>query len=212
MLAQDGRCKVFDARADGYVRGEGCGVVVLKRLSDALVDGDRILALIRGSAVSQDGRSNGLTAPSVSGQQQVLRSALETAGLDPSEISYIEAHGTGTALGDPIEFDALKSVYGKPRGDAAPCAVGSVKTNIGHTEPVAGMAGLIKTILAFQHGVIPPHLHLQNLNPNISLENTPFFIPIKSHPWPHWRTASLCSSELVRPWRNDCPPASGRGT
>jgi acyl transferase domain-containing protein len=184
MLARDGRCKTFDAGADGYVRGEGCGVVVLKRLSDALVDGDRILALIRGSAVSQDGRSNGLTAPSVLAQQEVLRSALENAGLDPSEISYIEAHGTGTPLGDPIEFDALKAVYGKPRGDGLPCAVGSVKTNIGHTEPVAGMAGLIKTILALQERIIPPHLHLEKLNPNISLEKTPFFIPVKLHGWP----------------------------
>jgi acyl transferase domain-containing protein/acyl carrier protein len=184
MLARDGRCKTFDARADGYVRGEGCGVVVLKRLSDALVDGDRILALIRGSAVNQDGRSNGLTAPSVLGQQEVLRGALENAGLDPSDISYIEAHGTGTPLGDPIEFDALKAVYGVPRGGGVTCAVGSVKTNIGHTEPVAGMAGLIKTILAFQHEVIPPHLHLENLNPNISLEATPFVIPTKLHPWP----------------------------
>ncbi len=157
--------------------------MVLKRLSNARVDGDRILALIRGSAVNQDGRSNGLTAPSVLGQQEVLRSALENAGLDPSEVSYIEAHGTGTALGDPIEFNALKAVYGKPRGNELPCAVGSVKTNIGHTEPVAGMAGLIKTILAFQHKIIPPHLHLQNLNPNISLEKTPFFIPIKLQPW-----------------------------
>ncbi len=184
MLARDGRCKTFDARADGYVRGEGCGIVLLKRLSDALVDGDRILALIRGSAVNQDGRSNGLTAPSVLAQQEVLRSALENAGLDPSAISYIEAHGTGTAIGDPIEFDALKAVYGNPRRDELACAIGSVKTNIGHTEPVAGMAGLIKTILALQHRAIPPHLHLENLNPNISLEKTPFFIPIKLHPWP----------------------------
>lgn len=184
MLARDGRCKTFDAHADGYVRGEGCGIVLLKRLSDALVDGDRILALIRGSAVNQDGRSNGLTAPSALAQQEVLRSALQNAGLDPAAISYIEAHGTGTSLGDPIEFDALKAVYGKQRRDGLSCAVGSVKTNIGHTEPVAGMAGLIKTILALQHRVIPPHLNLEKLNPNISLENTPFFIPTKLHPWP----------------------------
>lgn len=184
MLARDGRCKTFDANADGYVRGEGCGIVLLKRLSDALVDGDRILALIRGSAVNQDGRSNGLTAPSALAQQEVLRSALQNAGLDPAAISYIEAHGTGTSLGDPIEFDALKAVYGKQRRDGLSCAVGSVKTNIGHTEPVAGMAGLIKTILALQHRVIPPHLNLEKLNPNISLENTPFFIPTNLHPWP----------------------------
>jgi len=184
MLARDGRCKTFDAQADGYVRGEGCGIVLLKRLSDAVIDGDRILALIRGSAVNQDGRSNGLTAPSVLGQQEVLRGALENAGLDGSAISYIETHGTGTPLGDPIEFEALESVYGEPRRDGVACALGSVKTNIGHTEPVAGMAGLIKTILALQHGAIPPHLHLEKLNPHISLEQTPFFIPTKLHPWP----------------------------
>ncbi|MEE8525080.1 MAG: type I polyketide synthase, partial [Thermoanaerobaculia bacterium] len=184
MLAADGRCKTFDARADGYVRGEGCGVVVLKRLSDAVRDGDRILALIRGSAINQDGRSNGLTAPNLLAQQEVLRQALANAAVAADEVSYVEAHGTGTALGDPIEIEALKAVYGRPRGKGPDLAVGSVKTNIGHTEPVAGMAGLIKTVLALRQEAIPPHLHLERLNANIDLDGTPIVIPTELRRWP----------------------------
>jgi myxalamid-type polyketide synthase MxaE and MxaD len=168
MLARDGPVRFSTFTPTGYVRGERCEIVILKRLSDALADGDRILALIRGSAIHQDGGSNGLTAPSVVGQQEVLRRALEEAGLDPAEISYIEAHGTFTALGDPIEFEASKAVYGEPRGNGARCALGSMKTIIGHTEPVAGMAGLMKTVLAVEHKLIPRHLHFQALNPHIS--------------------------------------------
>ncbi len=143
MLAADGRCKTFDAAADGYVRGEGCGVVVLKRLSDALRDGDSIQALIRGSAVNQDGRSAGLTAPILLAQQAVLRQALAGARMKAAQVGYVEAHGTGTPLGDPIEVEALTAVYGAPRPDGAPCLLGSVKANIGHTEAAAGVAGLI---------------------------------------------------------------------
>jgi len=183
MLSPDGRCKTFDAGANGYVRSEGCAVVVLKRLSSALADGDTILALIRGSAVNQDGRSNGLTAPNGQAQRAVVRRALHNAGVRPSEVAYVEAHGTGTALGDPIEIEALMAVLGQHRTDDAPCLIGSVKTNIGHLEAAAGVAGLIKTVLTLQHGEIPPHLHFERLNPNISFANTPFAIPSGLHAW-----------------------------
>ncbi len=183
MIAADGRCKTFDAKADGYVRGEGCGVVVLKRLSDALKDGDNILATIRGSAVSQDGRSNGLTAPNGLSQQAVIRQALKNSGVAPAQISYLEAHGTGTSLGDPIEVNSLKELLMQERSPAQPAWIGSVKTNIGHLEAAAGIAGLIKAILSLQHGEIPPHLHLQQLNPHISLEGTPLSIPTKLQKW-----------------------------
>ncbi|MGP1384403.1 MAG: aminotransferase class III-fold pyridoxal phosphate-dependent enzyme [Thainema sp.] len=183
MMAADGRCKTFDAQADGYVRSEGCGVVVLKRLADAERDCDRIFAAIRGSAVNQDGLSNGLTAPNGPAQQAVIRQALVQAGVAPHAVSYVEAHGTGTALGDPIEVNALKSVLMEGRSPQQPCAIGSVKTNIGHLEAAAGMASLIKVVLALQHRQIPPHLHLQQLNPRIDLSETPFFIPQQLQPW-----------------------------
>ncbi|AUB35345.1 Non-ribosomal peptide synthetase component F [Nostoc flagelliforme CCNUN1] len=183
MMAPDGRCKTFDASADGYSRGEGCGVVVLKRLEDALRDGDNILALIRGSAVNQDGTSNGLTAPNGPSQQAVIRQALEQAGVAPAQISYVEAHGTGTSLGDPIEVKSLKAVLMEGRSPEQPCWIGSVKTNIGHLEGAAGMAGLIKVVLQMQQREIAPHLHLKQLNPYISLEGTPFAIPVELQPW-----------------------------
>ena len=141
MMASDGRCKAFDARADGFVRGEGCGMVVLKRLSDAQADGDHVLAVIRGSAVNQDGRSSGITAPSGMAQEAVIRAALAQAGVRPEEIGYVEAHGTGTALGDPIEAHALAAVLGPGRGAGNPLVVGSVKTNVGHLEAAAGDRG-----------------------------------------------------------------------
>ena len=184
MMAPDGRCKTFDASANGYVRAEGCGVVVLKRLSDALRDGEQPLALIKGSAVNQDGRSNGLTAPKGLAQQAVIQQALDNAGVAPAQISYIETHGTGTALGDPIEVNSLKGVLSQDRATSQPCWLGSVKTNIGHLEAAAGIAGLIKVVLALQHQEIPPHLHLQQLNPHIALDNTPFSIPTERQPWP----------------------------
>ncbi len=142
MMAPDGRCNTFDASASGYVRGEGCGVVVLKRLSDAVAAHDRILALIRGTAVNHDGRSNGLSAPNGPSQEAVIRTALGEAGLEPHHIGYIEAHGTGTRLGDPIEIEALRSVFAPGRPADQPLVVGSVKTNIGHLESAAGVAGL----------------------------------------------------------------------
>ncbi|KAB8320091.1 hybrid non-ribosomal peptide synthetase/type I polyketide synthase [Tolypothrix campylonemoides VB511288] len=183
MLAADGRCKTFDAKADGYVRGEGCGVIVLKRISDAQRDGDNILAVIKGSAVNQDGRSNGLTAPNGLSQQAVIRQALENAQVSSAQISYVEAHGTGTSLGDPIEFNSIKDVLMQERSLDAPCWIGSVKTNIGHLEAAAGIAGLIKVVLSLHYKEIPPHLHLEQLNPYISLEGTPLSIPTKRQPW-----------------------------
>ncbi len=184
VLSSTGRSKAFDASADGFVRGEGCAVVILKRLSQAQADGDPILALIRGSAVNQDGRSSGLTAPNGMAQQDVVRQALQRAGVAPRDISYVETHGTGTALGDPIEVEALKAVVGQPRPVGPECVLGSVKTNIGHLEACAGMAGLIKAVLCMQHGMLPPVLHLKELNPHISLENTPFVIPTSLRSWP----------------------------
>jgi thioester reductase-like protein len=183
MMAADGRCKTFDARADGYVRGEGGGVIVLKRLSDALRDGDRIQAVIRGTAINQDGMSNGLTAPNGPSQQAVIRSALKNAGVTADHISYVEAHGTGTALGDPIEFKSLKAVFMPERQPDQPCWLGSVKTNIGHLEAASGIASVIKVVLALQHGEIPPHLHFQQANPYIDLEKTAFAIPTQRQPW-----------------------------
>ena len=183
MMASDGRCKTFDARADGYVRGEGCGVVVLKRLSEALQDGDKIQAVIRGSAVNQDGLSNGLTAPNGPSQQRVIRQALKNAGVAPAQISYVEAHGTGTSLGDPIEVESLQAVLMEGRNPDQTCWIGSVKTNIGHLEAAAGIAGLIKVVLSLQHQEIPSHLHLKQINPYISLEGMPISIPTQKQPW-----------------------------
>ena len=183
MMAPDGRCKTFDARADGFVRGEGCGIVVFKRLTDAMADGDNILAVVRGSAMNQDGHTNGLTAPNGLAQQAVIRQALDNAGVSPSQITYVEAHGTGTALGDPIEVEALANVVGQPRPSGPPCVLGSVKTNIGHLEGAAGIAGLIKVVLALQHEAIPRQLHFTELNPHISLEHTPFVISASELPW-----------------------------
>ncbi|MFN2255392.1 MAG: type I polyketide synthase, partial [Candidatus Promineifilaceae bacterium] len=183
MLAADGRCKTFSADADGYVRGEGCGIIVLKRLSAAIADGDNIIALIKGSAVNQDGRSNGLTAPNGPAQQAVINSALQNAGVPPAWIDYVETHGTGTSLGDPIEVNALKEVLMNGRGPEQPCRIGSVKTNIGHLEAAAGIAGLIKVVLAMQHKEIPAHLHFAQLNPRILIEDTPISIPVKRRLW-----------------------------
>ena len=169
MLSADGRCKAFDAAADGYVRSEGTGLAVLKRLEDAERDGDRILAVVRGVATNQDGRTAGLTAPNGPSQQQVVRAALRDAGLPPARVSYVEAHGTGTPLGDPIELNALAEVLGEGRAAGHPYRVGSVKTNIGHTEAAAGIAGFIKTVLSLTHREIPASLHCHTLNPLLEL-------------------------------------------
>ncbi len=183
MLAADGRCKTFDAAADGYVRGEGCGIVVLKRLADAVADGDRIAAVIRSSALNQDGRSGGLTAPSGPAQEAVLRAALQGAGLEPADVDYVEAHGTGTWLGDPIEIEALGQVFGQGRPPGRPLRLGSVKTNVGHLEAAAGVAGLIKVVLSLCHEEIPPHLHLRQLNPHVDWSSLAFEVPTAPTPW-----------------------------
>lgn len=181
MLSPTGRCRTFDAAADGFVRGEGCGVVVLKRLADALRDDDRILALVRGSAVNQDGRSDVLASPSVEAQKALYHQALDRAGTDPRELGLVETHGTGTPVGDPVEFSSVAAVYGLGQGR---CALGSVKTNVGHLEPAAGVIGLIKTVLCLQRGLIPPNLHFTRWNPTITAEGTRLFVPTELNPGP----------------------------
>ena len=184
MLSPDGQCKTFDASANGYVRGEGCGILVLKRLSDAEADGDRIWGVIRGSALNQDGASQGLTVPNGAAQERVIKAALGRAGVQPSDIDYLEAHGTGTEVGDPIEIDATAAAYGRGRKADRPLLIGSVKTNIGHLESAAGAAGLIKTVLAMNHGTIPRHLHFHNPNPEMDWERLPLQVTSTPTPWP----------------------------
>ncbi|MFJ6072571.1 SDR family NAD(P)-dependent oxidoreductase [Streptomyces sp. NPDC093065] len=181
-LAPDGLCKTFDARANGFTRGEGCGVVVLKRLADARRDGDRIHAVVRGSAVNQDGRSSGFTAPNVRAQISLIRAALEDAGLGPEAIGAVEAHGTGTALGDPIEVEALVAALDRTRG-GAPLRIGSVKTGLGHLEAASGIAGLIRGVLSVERRLLPPVVHLRTLNPRIQLDGTGIEIPREVVPW-----------------------------
>jgi len=184
MLSPTGTPRTFDAAADGFVRGEGCGVIVLRRLRDAIADGDTIWAVIRGSAVNQDGPSSGLTVPNRHAQEQVIRDALARAGVTGADIDYVEAHGTATPLGDPIEVRALGAVLGQGRSPERKFLLGSVKTNIGHLESAAGIAGLIKTILAIRHGAVPPHLHLQTPNPRVEWSEIPARIPTSLTPWP----------------------------
>ena len=183
MLSPDGQCKTFDADADGYVRSEGCGVVVLKRLADAQRDGDRVLAVVRGSAVNQDGPSSGVTVPNGPAQQALLRQALASSRLEPADIDYVEAHGTGTPLGDPIELEALSHVFAD-RGDSAPLVLGSVKTNLGHLEAAAGVAGFIKTVLSLRHGYIPRHLNFKQLTPHATEAASRLTIAADGMQWP----------------------------
>jgi acyl transferase domain-containing protein/acyl carrier protein len=184
MMSPGGRCRTFDKDADGFVRGEGCGMVALKRLSHAQSDGDNIIALILGSAANQDGRSSGITAPNGPSQAVVIQKALSHSGLKPADIDYIEAHGTGTSLGDPIEMGALADVFGPGNDRAEPLLVGSVKTNIGHGESAAGIAGLIKLILAVNKGQVPPHLQYNAPNPAIDWDRFSVRIPVEREPWP----------------------------
>ncbi len=183
-LSPAGLCRSFDAEADGYVRGEGCGVVVLKRLATALADRNQILGVIRGSAVNQDGRSQGLTAPNGMAQQAVIRDALRNARIEPADVDYVEAHGTGTKLGDPIEVRALAAALGSDRGPERKLRIGSVKANIGHLEAAAGVAGLIKVILALQRQELPLQPHVQTLNPAVSWTELGVTVPITPTPWP----------------------------
>jgi len=183
FLSSDGKCKPFDASADGYVRGEGAGVLLLKRLDRAQADGDRIYAVIRGTAVNQDGKTNGLTAPNGLAQQDVIRAALRDTGLGPSDIDYVEAHGTGTALGDPIEVEAIAAVLAGDGGRADALRIGSVKSNIGHLEAAAGIAGLIKVALCLHHRTLVPTLHLRQYNPHIPFAELPISVQQRTEPW-----------------------------
>ena len=183
VLSPDRCCKAFDAAADGFVRGEGCGMIVLKRLSDAQRDQDTILALIRGSAVNHDGASSGLTVPSERAQEELIRQAVQQAGIRPEQVSYVEAHGTGTALGDPIEVNALAAALGSGRGADNRLLIGSVKTNMGHLEAAAGIAGLIKVILALQQRYIPPHLHLRTPTPHVDWQALPIAVAAQGREW-----------------------------
>ncbi|MCX5423757.1 thioester reductase domain-containing protein [Streptomyces sp. NBC_00078] len=194
MLSPEGQCKTFDASADGYVRGEGCGVVVLRPLADAVRDGQEVLAVVSGSAVNQDGRSSGLTVPRGSAQQDVIRRALAVGGVAPGDVGYVEAHGTGTPLGDPIEVRALASVLGEGRAADRPVVLGSVKTNIGHLEAAAGIAGLVKAILTVGRGVIAPHLNLTTPNPLLEWDELPVRVATELTPWDEERRVAGVSS------------------
>jgi len=187
MMSPTGRCKTFAAAADGFVLGEGCGIVVLKRLSDAVADGDRVLAVIRGIAANQDGASGGLTVPNGPSQEAVIRAALEDAGLSSNDVAYVEGHGTGTTLGDPIEVRALNAALGKGRALAEPLIIGSVKTNLGHLEAGAGVTSVIKVVLSLLHGEIPPHLHAETLSPLLPWEEMPIEVPSRLRGWPEER-------------------------
>jgi len=182
-LSEDSRCRSFSNEANGFVRSEGCGMVVLKRLSDALRDKDNILAVVRGTAVNQDGKSNGFAAPSVKAQTKLLQIALQNAGIQPDQVDYIEAHGTGTKIGDPIEVEAIANVYKKARTKEKPLLLGSVKTNIGHTEGAAGMAGIIKTVLALQNNLLPKNLHFKTPNQLVDWNSLPLKVVAANTPW-----------------------------
>ena len=183
MLSPEGQCKTFDEAADGYVRSEGAGVVVLKRLADAHRDGDRVLAVVRGSAVNQDGASSGVTVPSGPAQQALLHTALASARLTSADIDYVEAHGTGTPLGDPIELDSLSKVF-SDRENSPSLVIGSVKTNLGHLEAAAGVAGFMKTVLAIRNGYIPKHLNFHQLTSHASQAASRLTMASEGIQWP----------------------------
>ena len=183
IFSDDGHCRPFDARAGGTVFGSGVGAVLLKRVEDALADGDPIHAVILGGAVNNDGAVKaGFTAPSPEGQQRVIASALKNAGIEAATVGYVEAHGTATSIGDPIEFEALTAAFGLPAGET--CALGTAKSNLGHLETAAGIAGLIKAACAVREGRIPPSLHFETPNPEIDFAHSPFFVPVAATPWP----------------------------
>ena len=184
FLSSDGRCKTFDASANGYARGEGAAVVLIKPLSQAQADGDPIYALIRGTAVTQDGHTNGITVPNPAAQETAMRLAYQRAGVLPQHVQYVEAHGTGTPVGDPLEARAIGNVVSADRPEGEQCIIGSVKTNIGHLEAAAGVAGLIKTALALKHRQIPPHLHFHNPNPDIPFDKLQLHVPTTLEAWP----------------------------
>jgi surfactin synthase thioesterase subunit/3-oxoacyl-(acyl-carrier-protein) synthase/acyl carrier protein len=194
MLSPNGQCRTFDAEADGYAQGEGVGVIVLKPLSKALEDNDRVYGVILGSAVNQDGKTNGLTAPNGLQQEDLLKTAYQKAKINPADISYVECHGTGTFLGDPIEIEALGKIVGKNRLESKPCYISSVKTNIGHLEPAAGVASVIKVALALRHQKIPPHLNFVTPNPHIPFSKYHLQIPQALQDWPVYGDYRLAAS------------------
>ncbi|OBK70351.1 type I polyketide synthase [Mycobacterium sp. 1274761.0] len=215
--APDGRCKTFDASADGYGRGEGVGVVVLKRLSDAQGDGDRVLAVIRGGAVAQDGRTIGIMSPNGEAQADLFRRACETSGVAPESVGYVEAHGTGTPAGDPVEVSALAAVYGHGRADDDRCRIGSVKPNVGHLEGGAGVIGLIKTVLALHHEAIPPTAGLRSLSPAVDWAASGLRVPTEVEKWARAdepRRAAVCSygygGTIAHVLLEEAPPAPAR--
>lgn len=183
VLAPDGRCKTFDSSADGFGRAEGIGVLILKRFSDAVADGDRIWGLIRGSAIVQEGTSKSMGTPTVDVEARAMQLALERSGVNPDEVEFVETHGTGTPVGDPIEVAAIARAYSCRKGRSNVLTIGSVKTNIGHTESVCGIAGIQKAVLSMKHEVIPKHLHVKNLNPEIDLAAIPARLPLDPIPW-----------------------------
>jgi phthiocerol/phenolphthiocerol synthesis type-I polyketide synthase D len=194
LTSQRGACFSFDERADGYVRGEGAAMLLLKRLADARRDRDRVLAVIRGGAVNNDGQATRMTAPSTEMQQDLFRSTVERAGIDPGEVGLVEAHGPGTPVGDPVEYNSINAVYGRGRGR---CALGSIKTNIGHSEPVSGIAGTIKAVECLRRGLIAPNVNFRAWNPAIAVdEDSRLFVPTEVTPWPvdgRTRLAAVCS-------------------
>ncbi|MEM6363918.1 MAG: beta-ketoacyl synthase N-terminal-like domain-containing protein, partial [Planctomycetota bacterium] len=194
MLSPRGRCRTFSGEADGFVRAEGCGVVALRRLSDAQANGDRVLAVIKSSAINQDGRSSGLTVPNGPSQQTVIRNALRIADIDPTRVGYIETHGTGTQLGDPIELNALGQVFAGSHHADDPLLIGSLKTNLGHMEAAAGIGGLIKTVLAIKHQKIPPHLHFDRPTPRVDWPSLPLRVTDRMVVWPNDRPLAGVSS------------------
>lgn len=183
MLSTTGRCHTFDERADGFVPGEGAGAVLLKRLSDAVRDGDHIHGVIRGTGINQDGTTNGITAPSAKSQTALEKQVYDRFAIDPASIQLVEAHGTGTRLGDPIEFQALTNAFSSYTDQKQYCALGSIKTNIGHLATAAGIAGLIKVLLSLRHKRIPASLHMEKANPNIAFGDSPFYVNTETKPW-----------------------------
>ena len=210
MLSPDGRCRAFDQGANGYGRSDGAGIVVLKRLSEAVDDGDAIYAVIHGSAINQDGRSRGLTVPGQSAQEAVIEAAARAGGINAAQFAFVEAHGTGTPTGDPIEAMAIGRATGEGRatGDAD-CLIGSVKTNIGHTEAAAGVAGLIKAALSLKHGVLPPSLHFEKPNPDIAFEELGLKVATELVEPPR---SGLCRRKFLWIRRRQCPRRAGIST
>ena len=189
MESPDGHCRTFDAQAKGTLFGDGVGVVILKRLEEAIADGDPICAVVKGSAINNDGSCKvSYTAPSVIGQTEVVTTALTAAGVDADTLQYVEAHGTATELGDPIEISSLTKAFRTQTDRVGFCALGSIKTNLGHLDRAAGVSGLIKTVLALQHEELPPSLHYQSPNPEMDLEHSPFYVNTQLSPWTRGKT------------------------